>query len=275
MATNRNAPCPCGSGLKYKKCCLASDLKNNIQNRVSKSTITDKAEPLACTTTGEIFQPTRVHYKVNEPELLTAEFSKIKCLKYDPYQKRFGWLYDEEAKDLKFKNKPSDPENSVVLGEFISKNDNEVVLNTRSIERAIQGLLLFDELISKGIIQVADITIVNKLFSVKEALSLRKLDDFFDESKTTVRGPQELDEKMAEIKANAKDKSEEMRLIFEYIEKSSREPEPEIERFPCHYVTDGILSVESALQIRQKIAMEHWLGNTHFTMKDAIDKMVK
>ena len=25
MATERNAPCPCGSGKKYKKCCLAKD----------------------------------------------------------------------------------------------------------------------------------------------------------------------------------------------------------------------------------------------------------
>ena len=29
MKIQRNAPCPCGSGKKYKHCCLASDLQKN------------------------------------------------------------------------------------------------------------------------------------------------------------------------------------------------------------------------------------------------------
>ncbi len=31
--TGRNAPCPCGSGKKYKKCCLAKDQAAKPQNR--------------------------------------------------------------------------------------------------------------------------------------------------------------------------------------------------------------------------------------------------
>jgi len=38
---SRNAPCPCGSGKKYKKCCLQNDLKNSA---TSKNTATPMVE---------------------------------------------------------------------------------------------------------------------------------------------------------------------------------------------------------------------------------------
>jgi tetratricopeptide (TPR) repeat protein len=34
-AIGRNAPCPCGSGNKYKKCCLAKDERDAAQRRIS------------------------------------------------------------------------------------------------------------------------------------------------------------------------------------------------------------------------------------------------
>ncbi|MBL9006888.1 MAG: SEC-C domain-containing protein [Myxococcales bacterium] len=34
-AIGRNAPCPCGSGNKYKKCCLANDERDAAQKRIS------------------------------------------------------------------------------------------------------------------------------------------------------------------------------------------------------------------------------------------------
>jgi len=34
--TGRNAPCPCGSGMKYKKCCLSQDLENKAQESQAK-----------------------------------------------------------------------------------------------------------------------------------------------------------------------------------------------------------------------------------------------
>ena len=29
MKVGRNDPCPCGSGIKYKKCCLGKDIQAN------------------------------------------------------------------------------------------------------------------------------------------------------------------------------------------------------------------------------------------------------
>lgn len=33
MATGRNAPCPCGSGKKYKKCCLMVEFRKEQEER--------------------------------------------------------------------------------------------------------------------------------------------------------------------------------------------------------------------------------------------------
>lgn len=33
MSVGRNAPCPCGSGKKYKKCCLKSDEQSRLAER--------------------------------------------------------------------------------------------------------------------------------------------------------------------------------------------------------------------------------------------------
>lgn len=40
MEIGRNEPCPCGSGKKYKKCCLGKS--NNLVNYIVKCSICDK-----------------------------------------------------------------------------------------------------------------------------------------------------------------------------------------------------------------------------------------
>ncbi len=37
--TGRNEPCPCGSGLKFKKCCLSSIRKHEYERYISGTTI--------------------------------------------------------------------------------------------------------------------------------------------------------------------------------------------------------------------------------------------
>jgi len=43
MSTSRNAPCPCGSGKKYKKCCLVQDEKSAAEGR-EQQRLAEKAE---------------------------------------------------------------------------------------------------------------------------------------------------------------------------------------------------------------------------------------
>ena len=40
MKTNRNDPCPCGSGEKYKNCCEQKRFQSGDENRISRLLIT-------------------------------------------------------------------------------------------------------------------------------------------------------------------------------------------------------------------------------------------
>jgi len=40
MKTNRNAPCTCGSGKKYKNCCEQKRFQSGDENRISRLLIT-------------------------------------------------------------------------------------------------------------------------------------------------------------------------------------------------------------------------------------------
>jgi hypothetical protein len=50
---------------------------------------------------------------------------------------------------------------------------------------------------------------------------------------------------------------------------------PEIERFPIHFYEDGIDGFAMTLRYRQTVALQHWLGNTEYTLMDAIRASVK
>jgi hypothetical protein len=50
---------------------------------------------------------------------------------------------------------------------------------------------------------------------------------------------------------------------------------PEIERFPVHYTEDGIDGFKVALRLRQIVALRHWLGDTEYTLGDAVQSLVR
>jgi hypothetical protein len=49
----------------------------------------------------------------------------------------------------------------------------------------------------------------------------------------------------------------------------------EVERFPTNYYEDGIDQLHATLQIRQRLAFEHWNGNTGFSFEDIVRLMVE
>src|SRR6266446_7624603 len=98
----------------------------------------ENADQVAMTTTGEILQLIRLHYEVEDIEQLRAIFASLRCLEYDASQRRWVWLYTEEARTLPFKDRRAGK--NVVLGEFVFKGTQEIVLNLRSFERATNAL---------------------------------------------------------------------------------------------------------------------------------------
>jgi len=229
---------------------------------------------LASTTTGEIFQPIRVHYRVPNQEKLIKEFSKIQCIAHDFEQKRWVWLYVAEARKIRFTNQPPEKE-SIVIGEFRFKGANELVLNLRSCARATEAIVFFDRYLPRDIAKVTDITIINKLFDIEEIKSINSIDKLFERSDLMVRSPEEITQQLLEIKSKTESKIARLIEVEQLIHKLASEPEPEIEKFPANYYEDGIDSLKFALAHRQMIAMEHWKGNVNYKSMDAIQDMLK
>jgi len=55
-AMGRNSPCPCGSGKKYKKCCLSKDEKTEIKSHATPAPSRNDQKGKA-KTTGNEFSP--------------------------------------------------------------------------------------------------------------------------------------------------------------------------------------------------------------------------
>jgi hypothetical protein len=225
------------------------------------------------TTTGEIMQPTRLHYEVLDGNQLRATFATLRCLDYDAPRKRWVWLYTNEAKFLPFKDKRA--ADNTVLGEFVFKGTQEVVLNLRSLERATQAILFFDEHIPRTVARVGEVTISNRLLSVAEASSLRSLDQYFERADVVVKDPETLVETLKGLATSIPDNQDRLTAVMQYMEDKAKQPVPAMERFPLHYYEEGIRSIEAFLAPHQVIAMQHWQGNTDYTRHDLIQSMLR
>jgi hypothetical protein len=69
------------------------------------------------------------------------------------------------------------------------------------------------------------------------------------------------------------DPQQRMDMAFALIAQPAHAPLPEVEKFPMHFYTDGILSLENALRLRQIVAFEHWRGNMKCTLGEVIQKV--
>lgn len=229
---------------------------------------------LMMTLTGEVYQPIRVHYDLFDKSMALSAFSRLRCIDFDSSQNRWVWLYDAEAKRLKFKNSYFDipkKKRPIILASIFFREEGQMFFDIRSHKRATQAIVFFDRYIKSKAAKVTDISIVNRLFDGSEGLP-PLLDIYFNRDDLTRVNPEEaLEEFKAIFKGSGTaDKRE---LAFSLVEKKMKEPFPEIERFPAHFYEDGISGLETALEIRRTIAKQHWLGNTDYTFSDLIAKV--
>jgi tetratricopeptide (TPR) repeat protein len=228
----------------------------------------ESANQVAMTTTGEIMQLIRLHYEVEDSDKLRALFASLRCLEYDASQARWVWLYTAEARTLSFKDRRA--ANNVVLGEFVFKGPQEIVLNLRSFERATNALVFFDHHIPRTVARVTAMTVSNRLLSTAEAASLGSLDQYFDHAEVVVTDPASLLHDVEELVARTSDLQERFARLDQYLTDRAHAPVSALERLPVHYYEDGIGAVEALLSIRQVRAMHHWQGNTSYTYQDML-----
>jgi hypothetical protein len=235
-------------------------------------------QSLLATMTGERFQPVRLHYKVLNCPGLTRAFERLRCLDYDPTRKRWVWLYTHEAKTLRFQRSyvqlPKEL-HPIVIGAFFLRPKETLLLDLRSCERAILAIPFFDEHLPRKLIELEDAEIVNRLFPATKTNLTLTPDTLFDRQIATRADPEALVQRLTEKTAGARDPEEKIRIVLEDLQSEAKAPLPGIERFPVHYAEDGIEGFKLALLLRQIVAMQHWLGNTGYTLGDAIQSVVR
>ena len=235
-------------------------------------------QPLLATMTGEHFQPVRLHYRVLNRTGLLRAFEKLRCLDYDPTRKRRVWLYAHEAKRLRLQRSYAQfPKElrPIVIGAFFLRSKEALLLDLRSCERALLAIPFFDRHLPRKLVDLEEAEVVNRLFPATEANQRLTPDALFDSRVGTGLDPEALVQRLAEKTAGARNPAEKTRIALEDLQSRTKQPLPEIERFPVHYAEDGIGGFEVALQLRQMVAMQHWLGNPEYTLGDAIQSVAK
>ena len=205
----------------------------------------DDKKTLQLTQTGGVVQPIRLYYQIIDEKRLLDRFKRLRCIDSDPVNNRWVWLYADEAKRLKFEKPYSSiPKelHSIVIGSFFLRSEDEsLLLDLRSFDRALEAIPFFDKHIDRNIARITHAAVVNRLFGVKE-LFPPNLDGFFCNSEIT--------------------------------KTDTSKGTPEIEKFPVHFYEDGIDSITAALRMRQIMAHQHWNGNADCTLLDIIETAV-
>src|SRR5690242_14271204 len=224
--------------------------------------------PLIVTMTGEVFQPVRLYYHVHDMHMVHQIFQKMSCMDFDEANNRWAWLYDGEARPLKFrKSYGSIPKamRPIVLGSFYSHADDEMHLDIGSIERATKAVVFFDKYIGRSVAEVKHVAIYNKLFSDKADHPGSNFDRLFS------------DVKAEEIDARTEAKIERLREAVKSGGLPGIELEPGfelVEAFPVNFYEEGVQQLETSLQMRQVVAMQRWRGNEDFSLEDVVKTMI-
>lgn len=226
---------------------------------------------LLVTLTGEIFHPARIYYHVYDRKSLLRVFSNLNCMAFDNINNRWVWLYEGKTKELKFRNSYSSipkAQRPIVLGSFYLRKEDEAFIDLRSFERAVKAIIFFDENIPRNTAEVKDIAIINKCFEVSTKLR-PNFDEFFESSDVVSNNLEAMLDKIDDMKSISNTK-ERFTNIMNVIENLVKKKLPEIERFPVNYYEDGISSLETALRVRDIVALEHWKGNKDFSILDVV-----
>ena len=126
----------------------------------------------------------------------------------------------------------------------------------------------FDKHIPRSVARVTEAEVANKLYSLDNPQLSPA--DLFDHHVSTSRDPEAELKRLAELVANGRDVGAKLDIALKAIQSAAEETLPEIERIPVHFYEDGIQGFELALRIRQIIAMQHWSGNSAYTLSDAV-----
>lgn len=275
MKIGRNESCPCGSGKKYKKCCLLKKQLSQTSDQSFDMPENSEQETFIYTVTGEMYHPVRLHYKIIDKNAIQTRFKKLRCMQFDWENSRWVWLYIKEAKYIDFSITYSQlPKHlhPIVIGSFFTKSDGEMYLDVRSIERAFAAILFFDRHIDRSIAKLTDASVLNRLPFDKPGNPRFNFDEFFCNDKLEEISPDEFMNELEEF-SKSDDIKEKREKAFGYIKEKMSKTFPEAEKFPVNFYDDGMEQFKMALKLRQTVAIERWRGNENVSFENIINKV--
>ncbi|MBF0461426.1 MAG: SEC-C domain-containing protein [Magnetococcales bacterium] len=294
MKIGRNELCLCGSGLKYKRCCLPKEEAaqggnherkgtlssgnelSNMPSQKAKKPVNSDRKQWMWTLTGEIYQPVRLYYRIFDKFAVEDRFRSLHCTELDKKNDRWVWLYHAEAKEIVFP-RPYDQirkdAHPIVIGSFFTKVDDEMHLDVRSIERAVEAILFFDRYLDRSFAKVTHAAILNRLPIDNPQSPRFNFDEFFDNENMTEINPDHLEDTLKNIASESDDINERRQKAISFIMQKMSEEFPEAEKFPVHYYEDGIDQFKAVLRLRQTAAIERWQGEKSVTCGSMFEKI--
>jgi len=281
--TGRNDPCFCGSGKKYKKCCLANKvvpLRNTSNSQPSSGKI-------LMTTTDELCLPARLYYEVFDKNGLVEQLSKLKCVDWQD-DDHFFITYNNEAKNIGLsvphKEVPKELY-PIILAHGSLVNETQLYLDLRSFERATKMIPFIDKHIAQRITKVTHVATYNRMQTVahvatdnrmqaiakfKKTIQLYDYDKLFSSDNMIVVDPEKT---LHELKVKAEkiqDTNEKIKMGEEYFQ--AQRDFRLIEKFPVYYYEEGIGQITFALNIRMRVAFKRWQGDVNYTVVDLLEE---
>ena len=220
------------------------------------------------TMTGELFLPIRLYYRLHNKSAVQVAFNKLRCMEFDPPGQRWMWLYDNEAKKLRF-NKPWSsipPErHPIILGSFYTRVDEEMYLDIGSIDRALAAITFFDRRVKRASAELTYVAVCNRLPESQAEHPGGCFDALFASvDPGTIE--RKIDERMEKVAALMKSGS-----IEDVINDRSFEL---VETFPAHFYDEGPERLRTTLMMRQTVALKRWEGHVDYCLADLISDVV-
>lgn len=238
----------------------------------------EDSQKLIATVTGELYQPGRIYYKVFNKKSLLKILQKLNCIQFNSEENIWGWMYNYEAKKLRFKisyyqiPKEYRP---IILGYLSFRGEDLMLLEVRSLTRLVHAVEFFGKRINPHIAKATHLRLVNKLFNNTE--DNRKIHRSFDFLFDRELSQPSYEERLKQIKIIAEkysDMEEKIEALSEYLKQIANDKLPEIEELAIDYYTDGIEGLKFNLHIRQIQVLEHFNGNTEFNYLDILTEML-
>ncbi len=104
---------------------------------------------------------------------------------------------------------------------------------------------------------------------------LADLSDLFPEAQIVKKNVDALPNLVELAKKAGGSQQDLLLLVHLFIEREQGRPLPAIERLPLYFYKEGIHSVKSKLLLRQRVAWEHFNGNTAYNLFTAIQDLIQ